>query len=111
MYCWIEGRAVLPHPTAPPARDGSIDELEDLELCVLGGSQSAISGTMVLSYHGKDYRQPAEVYPPSVHPQDGLEIRQCCCCHCAVAGCGDVLMCWRLSRCCQCAVADAAMCS
>ena len=62
MYCWIEGRAVLPHPTAPPARDGSIDELEDLELCVLGGSQSAISGTMVLSYHGKDYRQPAEVY-------------------------------------------------
>ena len=62
MYCWIEGGAALPHPTAPPARDGSIDELEDLKLCVLGGSQSAISGTMVLSYHGKDYRQPAEVY-------------------------------------------------
>ena len=38
MDCWIEGRAALPHPTAPPARDGSIDELEDLELCVLGGS-------------------------------------------------------------------------
>jgi hypothetical protein len=30
MDCWIEGRAALPHPTAPPARDGSIYELEDL---------------------------------------------------------------------------------
>jgi len=30
VLCWIGGGAALPHPTAPPARDGSIDELEEL---------------------------------------------------------------------------------
>jgi hypothetical protein len=42
-------RADLPHPTAPSARDGTVDELEDLRSCVNRRifSQSAISGTMV----------------------------------------------------------------
>jgi len=56
MCCWIEGGAAVPHPTAPPARGGSIDELVALALCVLGelnqsapwyAINSAISGAMV----------------------------------------------------------------
>ena len=63
MNCWIGVGPAC--PTRPPHQQGTelVDELEDLRLCeseVL--SQSAISGTMVLSYHGKDYRQPAEVF-------------------------------------------------
>jgi len=73
-----------------------------------------------------------QVYAPSVHTLDGLEILPLpLCCHCAVAVCGDVLVrCWRLSlslccrrvwrcagemltvlACCHCAVAGVRRCA
>ena len=65
MYCWIEGGAALPHPTAPPARDGSIDELGGLGSCVFSeaaNQRSAVpwySVTMV-----KTTANPRKSTPP-----------------------------------------------
>ena len=44
----------MPHPTAPPARDGTVDEFEDLRSYVLGSGQSAMSeynGTKASASH------------------------------------------------------------